>query len=66
MTLDDYSQGPMEDQIFGIPAIWVFGKDVKGVEVYIKISMGNFNSETICISFHPAEYIMNYPFKLLK
>ncbi len=63
LTCEDYSQGPIEDQIYGIPPMWVFGKDMKGTEIYIKISMGKFSSETICISFHPAEYIMNYPFK---
>jgi hypothetical protein len=64
LTFEDYSQGPIEDQIYGLPSMWVFGKDVKGAEVYIKISMGKLNSETICISFHPAEYNMNYPLKL--
>jgi len=34
--------------------------------VYIKISMGKENSQTICISFHPSEYPMNYPFKHIK
>ena len=63
LTLENYSQGPIEDQIYGILPMWVFGKDVKGTEVYIKISMGKFNSETICISFHPSEYAMKYPFK---
>lgn len=39
------------------------GKDVKGHEVYIKITLGLPNSSTICISFHIAEHKMNYPFK---
>jgi len=43
--------------------MWVFGKDVKGQEVYIKISLGQKNSQTICISFHISEYKMKYPFK---
>ncbi len=53
----DFSQGPINgDQ-------WVFGKMVKETEVYIKISLGRPGSNTICISFHPSEYPMNYPFK---
>ena len=43
--------------------MWVFGKDVKGQEVYIKISLGQENRQTICISFHISEYKMKYPFK---
>jgi hypothetical protein len=36
---------------------------VNNTEVYIKISMGLYNSQVICISFHDAEHPMNYPFK---
>ena len=43
--------------------MWVFGKDVKGREVHIKIMISNLNGQTICISFHLAEYPLNYPFK---
>ena len=41
----------------------IFGKDVEGKEVYIKISYGMPNRQAICISFHLAEYPMNYPYK---
>ena len=41
----------------------VFGKDVKGREVYIKIMISQFGGQTICISFHLAEHKLNYPFK---
>lgn len=63
ITIEDYSQGPLEEQMSGMAPMWIFGKNVKETEVYIKISMGRENSPTICISFHPAEYNMNYPFK---
>ena len=63
LKVDDYSEGPLEEKMRGILPMWVFGKMVKKQEVYIKISMGLANSQTICISFHPAEYPMNYPFK---
>ncbi|MCK9414912.1 MAG: toxin [Prolixibacteraceae bacterium] len=63
ITIEDYSQGPLEEQMSGMAPMWIFGKSVKETEVYIKISMGRENSQTICISFHPAEYNMNYPFK---
>lgn len=59
----DYSEGPITDALNNQGEMWVFGKDVKGNEVYIKITMGRPNSHTICISFHKAEHPMNYPFK---
>lgn len=59
----DYSDGPITDRLNNLAEMWVFGKDVDGTEVYIKITMGKPNSNTICISFHEAEYPMSYPFK---
>ena len=59
----DYVDGPIVDTLNKIEEMWVFGKDVKGHEVYIKITLGQPNSSTICISFHIVEHPMNYPFK---
>ena len=63
IELEDYSEGPIVDTLNKMGEMWVFGKDVKGHEVYIKITLGYPNSSTICISFHIAEHPMNYPFK---
>lgn len=64
LTVDDYSEGPIINTLNQFGDLWVFGKDVKGNEVYIKISLGFPNNKTICISFHKAEHKMNYPFKI--
>jgi len=63
LTVDDFSEGPFEELIFGGSEMWVFGKQINGIEVYIKISMGRPNKATLCISFHLSEYKMNYPYK---
>lgn len=63
LTVEDYSEGPIEEIVFMGSPLWVFGKTFKGYEIYIKISMGQPNSNTLCISFHIAEFPMNYPFK---
>ncbi len=63
ITAKDYSEGPINDDLFGIASLWVFGKKYKDQEIYIKISMGSENDPTICISFHRAEYPMKYPLK---
>ena len=62
LTVKDYSEGPLAEKMRGILPMWVFGKEVKAKEVYIKISMGSVNKNAICISFHFAEFPMNYPF----
>jgi hypothetical protein len=63
LEIEDYSEGPITEQMRNLLPMWVFGKTVKHKEVYIKISLGQENSNVICISFHLAEHSMNYPFK---
>lgn len=63
IAVDDYSAGPIIDTLNNYGEMWVFGKDHKGQEIYIKISMGRPNSSTICISFHIAEHPMFFPLK---
>jgi hypothetical protein len=63
LKVEDYSQGPIQDKNFVGLDLWVFGKLLKNKEIYIKISQGFPNSKTICISFHIAEFPMEYPLK---
>ena len=63
IKVEDYSAGPIDDNLYGIASMWVFGKMVNNTEVYIKISLGQFNAPVICISFHDAEHALSYPFK---
>ncbi|MBQ3782480.1 MAG: type II toxin-antitoxin system MqsR family toxin [Lachnospiraceae bacterium] len=43
--------------------MWVFGKDMDGTELYIKIALGQPSSKTVCISFHVAEHPIKYAYK---
>ena len=54
---------PVVDTLNRLGEMWVFGKDVKGREVYIKIMISENECQTICISFHLAETPLKYPFK---
>ena len=59
LQVEDYCDGPIEDQLNKGPQMWVFGREV----VYIKITIGAPQSSVICISFHVAEHRLEYPFK---
>ena len=63
LQVQDYVEGPVIDELNKSGEMWVFGKDVKEREVYIKITLGYENGQTICISFHIAEHPLKYPFK---
>lgn len=61
---EDYSEGPLMDTLNKGNALWVFGKDHEGTELYIKITV--IPHRALCISFHEAEHPMKYPFKTKK
>jgi hypothetical protein len=63
LQAEDYVEGPVRGDVVWGESLWVFGKAIKGEEVYIKISIGKPNNRTICISFHVAEYTLFYPLK---
>ncbi len=60
----DYCEGPKDEDFYGGKEMWVFGTEVKNQEVYIKITLGQPSTQTICISFHIAEHPMKYPLKI--
>lgn len=62
LTADHYISGPEPDldpQRAG-PNWWVFGKNVDGVDVYIKI--GIHRDAVVCLSFHRAAYPLSFPY----
>jgi len=63
LKVEDYSDGPIEEKLYGGADMWVFGKTIKNKEIYIKITLGTQGSSVICISFHLAEHKIQYPLK---
>ena len=61
LVVNDYSEGPLENDQYGTSPMWVFGKTIKDKEIYIKITVTEL--KIICISFHTSQHPMNYPFK---
>lgn len=60
----DYYGGPKKDTYDTTkPDYYEFGIQIKGKQVYIKISLGLPNKRVDCMSFHLAEFPMNYPLK---
>ncbi|WP_158011057.1 type II toxin-antitoxin system MqsR family toxin [Hymenobacter lapidarius] len=59
----DYFQGPTPNEQAGNPPVWVFGRELRGHEIYIKVHLGRPSRSVICISFHLAEHSITYPLK---
>ena len=64
LKAEDYYAGPTKDTYNSVlPDYYEFGIQIKGNEVYIKISRGLENKPVDCMSFHAAEFPMSYPLK---
>lgn len=64
ISVTDYCDGPEYDR--DKPGeIWVFGKEIEGKEVYIKLKVASVGEEKIakCISFHISRRPLRFPFR---
>jgi hypothetical protein len=62
LSVDNYHDGPLEDR--DRPGmVWIFGKDIGGCEIYIKLKLIGAESaeKVVCISFHRANFTMRFP-----
>lgn len=64
LSVTNYSKGPEADRDRA-GEIWVFGAEVSGHEVYIKLKVAQVGGRQIakCISFHVAEFPLRYPYR---
>lgn len=64
LTAENYMSGPKNDTYDPTrPHYYEFGIIIKGIEVYIKISIGLPNKAIDCMSFHKVAYPIKYPLK---
>jgi hypothetical protein len=66
LTPEDYCEGPKDDDDSSRGGkIWIFGMTIGDQEVYIKLKVVGEEpfDKAICLSFHPAERPLNYPFR---
>ncbi len=63
LEVEDYSEGPLDETQLGGTEMWIFGKSIKSKHVYIKLTISKISNSAICISFHKAEFPIEYPLK---
>ena len=67
LSVEDYCEGPEPDR--DRPGdIWIFGKQIFGREIYIKLKIAWVGEGKIakCLSFHPASYPLPFPYRAKK
>jgi hypothetical protein len=67
LTYQDYSSGPEADSdpTYG-GDVWIFGKHIGSNLVYIKLKIDVVDGNKVakCLSFHCAEYLLQFPFRI--
>lgn len=70
LSAENYFKGPSNDKDRS-GKVWEFGVTNNEQEIYIKLKIAEYQlidelytrEEAICLSFHQAEYTINYPYK---
>lgn len=62
LTVQEYSETLYDKDDDNPPLLFVFGKDVNCKKVYIKLKIKDVKKKVLCLSFHYAEHVMNFPY----
>lgn len=62
LELDNYSETLIDKDNDDPPLLMVFGKDISGRLIYIKLKVRG-ERKVICVSFHYAEKDMDFPYR---
>ncbi|HIW76278.1 MULTISPECIES: type II toxin-antitoxin system MqsR family toxin [Gordonibacter] len=64
LSVGDYSETLFDKDNEQPPLLFVFGVNVKGKKVYIKVKVKQrLQAVVLCVSFHYARYRMNHPYR---
>lgn len=59
----DYSETLFDKDDEHPPLLFVFGKEISGKEIYIKLKIkGEAKKRILCVSFHYAKHKMDFPY----
>lgn len=64
LSVEDYCEGPKSDKDQS-GQLWVFSKEINGMQVYIKLKTAVVGSQKIakCLSFHLVESPLCFPYR---
>lgn len=62
LTVSEYSETLIDKDDDKPPLLFVFGKDINGKQVYIKLKIKGAK-RVLCLSFHYAKHEMGFPYR---
>jgi len=62
LIVQEYSETLYDRDDDNPPLLFIFGKDINCKKVYIKLKIKDVKKKVLCLSFHYAEHVMNFPY----
>ncbi len=62
LRVEEYSETKIDKDDVNPPILFVFGKDINGRLIYVKLKIRNQQKQVVCVSFHYAKDKMEFPF----
>lgn len=59
---EEYSETKVDKDDVNSPILFVFGKDINGKLIYVKLKIRNQQKQVVCVSFHYAKDKMEFPY----
>lgn len=62
LKVEEYSETKIDKDDVNPPILFVFGKDVNGRPIYVKLKIRDQQKQVVCVSFHYAKDKMEFPY----
>lgn len=62
LKVEEYSETKIDTNDVNPPILFVFGKDINGKLIYVKLKIRNLKKQVVCVSFHYAKDKMEFPY----
>ena len=62
LKTEEYSETKIDKDDMNPPLLFVFGKDISGKLVYVKLKIRGQQKKVVCVSFHYAKEKMEFPY----
>lgn len=62
LKVEEYSETKIDKDDVAPPMLFVFGKDINGKLIYVKLKIRNQKNQVVCVSFHYAKNKMKFPY----
>ena len=62
LKVEEYSETKIDTDNVNPPILYVFGKDINGKLIYVKLKIRDWQKQVVCVSFHYAKDKIEFPY----